>query len=147
MSGWENLGALGKVVDVGNAEKAEAHILASIVLIPLGLVAERNPLVVNFRVCCEFEIGWELEDTLGSGNSTNGLVVEERIPDTRSGILWGKGLAWIDELLLRSRVGTEQSSEAVRSDSLVLEKLNEIFSLAEDTWKETIVRSVKEAYF
>lgn len=129
----QGLGALCQVVDVEDTKKRETDILASVVLVPVGLSAlasERLELGADAGVLRKDDIAGKFEDTSRSG--AEGLLVELDVPDTGGAVLRVAGAAGVHEALLAGRVGADECGEAVGLDGLVLKELDQEVGRAGD---------------
>ena len=88
-------------------------------LVPVFLIIDkRQKLITNSRILGEDNVRLELEDILWPVG-LDGFIVEEDVPNTRSGILSrtsGNGLM----KLLRRAVGANEGSQVMRADCFVL---------------------------
>ena len=154
----KDLCALLQAVDVVDTQKTEADVFASVVLfrllasdfnlrqrydsylVPSELTTTtRKALEIRLgkRVLGQVDIALELEDSVRGVHNTKSLLVIQSVPHTRCGILRITSTGRVDNKLLRSCVGAQESDQAVWANRLVLEKLDERVGIAKCAGEKT----------
>jgi hypothetical protein len=83
-------------------------------------------LTRSLRMLRENEITLKHKDTLRCRGDVYGLLIVENIPDTGRAVLRVTRALGVDKVLLAGGVGSQQSSQAVGLNSLVLEQLDKV---------------------
>ncbi|KAK1839547.1 hypothetical protein CCHR01_17828 [Colletotrichum chrysophilum] len=142
----ENLGALGKLVDVVHTKQRQTDVLSGVVLSPLSVItpqistlketylvpvvlstrsSELPELLAGLRVLRDGDIRGELEHT-GRRAVAQRLLVVQHIPHTGGAVLRIAGPRLIDKVLLARRMRAKQRNQPMRPDCLVLEQLDQL---------------------
>jgi len=132
-------GAVGQVVDVVDTKKAEADVLAGVVVVPVLLAAragEGPELRVDARIFREHDVAVELEDT--RRRTAKSLAVKGCVPDTGGAVLGVTEACRVNKTLLAGGVGAEERSETKGLDGLGTEQVNESVGIRVHIGQEAI---------